>query len=139
MEQAISYRDACGRLVFRAIGGLALLLVLFWNPIVLRPRFWNATVIARGVATEVTLIVVGIGLVCSRKWSAIGLTVVAAFLLAEGGLAAVGVCIFLTSLILTIVFWPALVPGKRRDLLYVFAAVLTSALVEYVAFVFRRA
>jgi hypothetical protein len=63
--------------------------------------------------------------------------VVAAFSLAEGGLGTVGVCIFLTSLILTVAFWPALIRGKRRDLLYVFAAVLTSALVEYVAFIFR--
>jgi hypothetical protein len=85
MEQTISFRDTLGRMVFRIMGGLALLLALLWNPMVLRPRFWNATVVAREVAVEVTLIVVGIGLVCVRKWAAIGVSVVAALLLVEGG------------------------------------------------------
>jgi hypothetical protein len=139
MEQVISYRDACGKLVFRIIGGSALLLAVFWNPLVLRPRFWNATVVTREVAIEVTLIVVGIGLVRVRKWAAVGLSVLAASLLAENGLGAVAVCIFLASSILTVAFWPSLVSGKLRDLLYVVGAVLISVLTEYVAFVFKRA
>ena len=137
-RKVIINRSTCGRLVFRIIGGFALLLALFGNPIVLRPRFWNATVVAREIALEVTLIVVGIGLVAIRQWAAVGLSAATAFFVAEGGLGLFGICMFLTSLILTVAFWPALVCGKRRDLLYVLAAVLISVLTEYVAFIFRR-
>jgi hypothetical protein len=138
-HQVISNRDICGRVAFRIIGGFALLLALFWNPIVLRPRFWNATVIAREVAIEVTLIVVGFGLVGIRKWAPVGLSVITVFLVAKGGLGLFGICMFLTSSILTVAFWSALVRGKRQDFLYLFAAVLISVLAEYIAFVLRRA
>jgi len=60
-------------------------------------------------------------------------------LLVEGGLGVVGIGIFLTPSILTVAFWTALVSGKRRDFLFVFAAVLISVLTEYVAFVLRHA
>jgi hypothetical protein len=120
------------------MGGFTLLLALFWNPIVLRPRFWNATAETRGVAIEAVLILVGLGLIGIRKWAAIGLSVVTASLVAEGGLGWFGVCMFLAPSILTAVYWSALARGKRQDIAYIFAAVLISALMEYVAFVFRR-
>jgi hypothetical protein len=138
-HKVISNRELCGKVAFRVIGGLALLLACFWNPIILRPRFWNATVIARGMAIEAMLIVFGIGLICIRKWAAVGLTAAAVFLLSQGGLGVVGVCIFLSPLILTVAFWRALVSGKRRDFFYALAGVLISVLMEYGAFVFRRA
>lgn len=137
-HQAIGNRDICGRVAFRIIGGLALLQALFWNPIVLRSRFWNATVVTRGVAIDAALILIGLGLLGIRKWAAVGLLVVTASLVAEGGLGWFGVCMFLASSILTAVFWSALARGKRQDIVYLFAAVLISALAEYVAFLFRR-
>lgn len=136
-HQVISNRETGGKLVFRIMGALALSLALVSNPVVLRPRFWNATVIVRGVAIEATLIAVGIGLLYVRKWAAINLSVVAALLLTERGLGAIALCILLILLILTVAFWPALVRGKRRDLLYVLVAVLVSVITQYVAFVLR--
>jgi hypothetical protein len=138
-HKVISNRDLCGKVAFRVMGGLALLQACLANPIFLRPRFWNATVVARGIAIEATLIVIGIGLICIRKWAAVGLSVATGLLLVEGGLGVVGICIFLTPSILTVVFWTALISGKRRDFLFVLAAVLTSVLTEYVAFVLRHA
>jgi hypothetical protein len=119
------------------MGGLLLVLALFLNPIVLHPRFWNATVVAREVAMDATIIVIGLGLVVSRKWAAVFLSLVSAFLIAEGG-GVFAICVFLTSLILDAMFWSALIDGKRRDLLYFFTAVLISLLMESLAFVLRR-
>ncbi len=45
----------------------------------------------------------------------------------------------LISLLLTVVFWPTLVWGdKRRDLLWVYACILISVLLNCVAFLVRR-
>lgn len=131
-------RNTFGRVVFRIIGACALLLAAFWNPIVLRPRFWNATVIAHGIAIEAILIAVGFGLIGIRKWAAVGLSLVAALSVAKYGFDLFGICLFLIPSILTIVFWPALVRGKRRDCPYVLAAVLISVLTEYIAFALRH-
>jgi hypothetical protein len=136
-DKVIINRITCGRLIFRLIGGFALTLALFGNPIVLRSRFWNVTAVVHEVALDVTLIGVGAGLIALRQWAAVGLSVATAFLAVVGGLDLFGICMVLTSLILNVVFWSSLVRGKRQDVPYLFAAVLISVVTECVAFAWR--
>ena len=144
MLQPPAYRAGFGTIIFRAIGVCALLLVLLWNPIVLAPRFWNASVIARSILLDATLLAAGVGLFCLRKWAALLCGVLSLW-------AAVGLgrtsdpagvlltVILLTPLLLFFIFWRTLVWGnKTRDLLMVLAAVMVSSMIEYVAFLIHR-
>ncbi len=124
--------------MFRILAGCVLLLALFWNSIVLRPRSWNATVISRAVVIEVALVLLGLGLIRLKKWAAIGLSAAIAIFMAEEGPGLFGICMMICSLILTVAFWPLLVGAKRRDIRYLIVALMIGGLTEYVAFILRR-
>jgi hypothetical protein len=81
-------KDTNGKLLFKLAGASSLLLLLFANPLVLRPRFWSVSVVARSLTIDVTLFLVGLGLICLRKWAAVLSSTVAGyyvFLLARTG------------------------------------------------------
>ncbi len=142
MKRFSDSRDACGKAAFRLIGTCALMMFLFANPLVLRPRFWNASVVARSLTIDATLLLVGMGLICLRKWAALLSSALASytvFLFSTGQSTNIEWGLpFLLPLVLTIVFWRSLVWGdRRRDPLVVLAAVMTSALIHFVAFVVR--
>jgi len=82
MEHVIDYRDT-GKVIFRVLGICALALFLVSNPILLRHRFWTAEVVTRSVALEFTLLVIGIGLLALRKWSAVLASLLAVYLQLE--------------------------------------------------------
>jgi hypothetical protein len=129
------HRDV-GEIIFRIVGSAALLLFLLWNPIVLPPRVWNASVIARGMTLDATLIVIGVGLFRSRRWAALLCAAVAVDfaigLARTPDVSGVGLtAILLTPLRLTFIFWRNLVWGdNRRDPLFAFAGVMVSAIVH---------
>jgi hypothetical protein len=145
MEQVNPNKRVVGRVIFGTVGLCAILLFLLWNPLVLRPRFWNAKVVVRSLSIDAALPVVGIGLICFRRWAALVASALAAYLaiysVSTGGRFGVPMSlILLTPLPLTVVFWGDLVWGdKRRDLLLALASVTVSALIHYAAFVARHA
>ena len=49
----------------------ALLLFTLANPLVLRPRFWSAHVVARSFAIDAMLLIVALGLLSLRRWAAL--------------------------------------------------------------------
>lgn len=145
MERATAYGDAFGKVIIRAVGLCALFFFLFANPLVLRPRFWTASVIARSMAIDATLLVVGAGLVGLRRWAAVLSSAIGLYLAIELGVAGAGagLLLSLTLLIplpLTFIFWRTLVWGdKRRDPLLAAGGLALSALVYYAAFLIHHA
>jgi hypothetical protein len=145
MEQANSNKRAVGRVMFRTVGLCALLLFLLWNPLILRPRFWNASVVVRSFSIDTALLAIGIGLIRLRRWAALLASVLGAcvaidFAITGGGLGVPLTLSFLTPLPLTVVFWRDLVWGnRRRDLLLALASLILSALFHYAAFVSHHA
>jgi hypothetical protein len=145
MEQANSNKRAVGRVMFRTVGLCSVLLFLLWNPLVLRPRFWNTTVVVRSLSIDTTLLVIGMGLICLRRWAALLASVLAAYVAIDsastgGGFGVPLTLIILTPLPLTVVCWRDLVWGdKRRDLLLALASLIVSALFHYAAFLIHHA
>jgi hypothetical protein len=144
MEQVSSNKSAVARVVFRTVGLCAVLLFLLWNPLVLRPRFWSATVVVRSLSIDAALLLVGSGLIRLRRWAVLLASVLAVYVAIDfastgGGLGVALALSLLTPLTLTVVFWPELVWGdKRGDLLLALASVTVSALFHYVAFVIHH-
>ena len=143
MAQASLYRASFVKVIFRTIGVSTISLFLVWNPIVLRPRFWDTSVMVRSVTLDATLLVAGVGLCCSRKWAALVCTVILVWVAIGLGRASDPSGILLTMLLLTPlalfpVFWRVLEWGKSRDLLIVLGGVAVSALCQYVAFFMYR-
>jgi hypothetical protein len=140
MEQTNPFRIGFGRVICRAIGICVVLLFLLWNPIVLQPRFWDASVVVRSIAVDATLLVVGVGLFCLRRWAAL-LCIALSVCFAHGlGAPADPAGILLTVILLiplpvAFVFWQILTWGnKKRDPLIAIAGVMVSAIVHYGAF-----
>jgi hypothetical protein len=136
--------------VFRILGFCAVLLFLLCNPLVLRPRFWSASIVLWSVTLDAALLVVGIGLVFLRRWAALLASVLGAYVAMHFAIASKGtgfgaplILVLLMPLLiclpLTVVFWKNLVPGdRRRDPLFVLAGLIIIALLHYLAFVIRR-
>jgi len=145
MEQVSSNKRAVARVVFRTVGLCAVLLFLLWNPLVLRPRVWSATVVVRSLSIDAALLLIGVGLIRLRRWAALLASVLAVYVAIDfastgGGLGVALTLSLLTSLPLTVVFWRDLVWGdKRSDLLLAFGSVTVSALFHYAAFVIHHA
>ena len=145
MEWANPNRRVVGRVIFGTVGLSAILLFLLWNPLVLRPRFWSATVVVRSLSIDTALLVIGVGLIRLRRWAALAASVFAAyvaidFVATSGGLGVPLTLSLLTPVPLTLIFWRELVGGdKRRDLLLAVAGLMVSALFHYAAFVIRPA
>ena len=143
MQELKDYKHFASRVIFKLIGICPLVLFLLWNPVILRPRSWNAHVVARSMAFDTGLLVVGIGFIWLIRWAAF-----LSFALAEWGIFGVMgapetrvalTLVFLVPLILTVVFWRNLVWGSRlRDLLLVLASIAVSAIVHYTAFLLRH-
>jgi hypothetical protein len=129
-----------GSILLRLVGVGSLLLLLFANPIVLRPRFWSASDVARSIAIDATLLIVGTGLIFLRKWaallsSAIASILAAQLLVAEVKINLVWLLPLLLPIVLTTFSWRGLVWGdKRRDLIFCFAAVISVGFLHYIAF-----
>jgi len=143
MEQANSFTGGFGTIIFRVIGVCTLLLFLFWNPIVLQPRFWDTSVVVGSIAIDATLLVVGVGLFCLRRWAAllcIALSVCFAFGLARPTEPAgiLLVVIVLTPLPIAVVSWnPLKRVDWKRDPLIAVSGVMVSAIVHGGAFLIR--
>jgi hypothetical protein len=141
MKQFTKYQDL-GKAAFRLMGTCVLLLCLFWNPLVLPPRFWSVSVFAYLLVLDATLLVGGIGLIYLRKWAALlssALGSYLAFSLAtsgDGSAEVVGIIFLLLPLFLAVAFWRNLVWGnKRRDPFLAFTGVMAAGLIVCVAFV----
>jgi hypothetical protein len=136
-------RDFCEKFAFRASGTCALLLLLMSNPLVLRPRYWSAHVVARSLAIDGVLLTAGIGFIALRKWaallvSALSVLITFEFLRQSAGMAVP--VMLATQPILTVVFWRTLIWGDRRsNALLVARIVLVDALIHSTAFIVRRA
>jgi hypothetical protein len=143
MEQASPNKRTVARVMFATLGLCAVLLFLLWNPIVLRPRFWSATVVIRSLSIDTALLLIGVGLILLRRWaallaSALGVYAAIDFKSTGGGIGVPLTLGLLIPLLLTVVFWQDLVWGeKRRDLLLTLASLIVSGLFQYAAFVIR--
>ncbi len=139
MEQALTYRDA-GKVVFRVLGIAVLASFLVSNPIVLRPRFWTTAVVVRSLILNAAQLAIGMELIRLRRWAAAIASLVAAyaaFTLGQDVHFALRL-ILLMPLLLTVMFWASLEWSfKRRDCLYLLAAIAMSALFQYIAFLRR--
>jgi hypothetical protein len=145
MEQVSSNKRAVSRVVFRTVGLCAVLLFLLWNPLVLRPRLWSATVVVRSLSIDTALLLIGVGLIRRRRWAALLASVLAVYVAIDfastgGGLGVALTLSLLTPLPLTVVFWRNLVWGdKWSNLLLALASVVVSVLFHYAAFVIHHA
>jgi hypothetical protein len=83
MRQANPTKRLVGHIVFGNVGGCAILLFLLWNPLVLRPRFWNAWVIVRSFSIDAALLLIGVGLIHLRRWAALSAAALAASVVIE--------------------------------------------------------
>jgi hypothetical protein len=128
-------------------GACAILLFFFANPLVLRPRFWNLSVVANLWVMDAILLVGGFGLIYRRKWAAL-LSSAAAVYVAFSGIRnfthidtadTTLLLIFLLPVLLVVAFWRTLAWGNRRhDPLFVLAGVVASGLLVCLAFVIQR-
>jgi hypothetical protein len=129
-----------GKAAFRLIGTCGLMLLLFWNPLVLRPRFWNLSVFFGFLTTDATLLVGAAGLLYLRKWAALlflALSGYLAFVFSRGGHFA-AILIFVLPLIISVAFWRDLMWGKAgRDSLLIVGGVIAAGVVDYLAFFIR--
>ena len=93
-----------GKAAFRLIGTCGLMLFLFWNPLVLRPRFWNLSVFVGFLIIDATLLVGAVGLLYLRKWAALLFLVLSGYLVfvfSRGGHSA-AIVIFVLPLIILV-------------------------------------
>jgi hypothetical protein len=131
------------RVMFTTAGLCTILLFLLWNPLVLRPRIWGATVVIRSLSIDAALLIIGIGLIRLRRWAALLASVLAVYAAIDfkgtgGGLGVPLTLGLLIPLLLTVVFWRDLEWGDRRgDLLLTLASLIVSGLFLYAAFVVR--
>ena len=141
MEQVSSHKRTVASVMFTTAGLCAILLFLLWNPLVLRPRFWSATVVIRSLSIDAMLLLIGVGLIRLRRWAALLASVLAVYVAIDfatkgGGLGIPLSLGLLTPLLPTVVFWRDLVWGdKWRDLLLGVASLAVSGLLHYAAFV----
>jgi hypothetical protein len=144
MKQVISDKRTVARVLFTTAGLCAISLFLLWNPLVLRPRFWSATIVIRSLSIDAMLLLIGVGLIRLRRWaallaSALAVCVAVDFATTREGLGVALTLGLLTPLLLTVVFWRDLVWGdKWRDLLLGVASLAVSGLLHYSAFVIRH-
>lgn len=142
----VTYKDFSARTIFRIMGSCLLLWFLFWNPFVLRPRFWTMEVTLRSITLDTTLIGCGIGLILLRKWAAL----INSALLAYIGVTLISsrptvpqMCVglaLLASLTLTVRSWRRLTWGYiSHDPLLILASAFVSAAIYYLAFTMRSA
>src|ERR1700674_4615551 len=96
MEWANPNRRVVGRVIFGTVCLSAILLFLLWNPLVLRPRFWNATVVVRSLFIDVALLLIGVGLILLRRWAALLASVLAVYVAIDFTSAGGGLGIALT-------------------------------------------
>ncbi len=129
-----------GKAAFRLIGTCGLIFLLFWNPLVLRPRFWNPSVFFGFLFIDAALLVGSAGLLSLRKWAALlflALSSYLAFVFSRGGHVA-AIVIVVMPLIISVAFWRDLVWGKAgRDSLLVVGGVVAAGVVDYLAFFIR--
>jgi hypothetical protein len=138
MEQVNSNKRAVARVMFTTAGLCSILLFLLWNPLVLRPRFWNATVVVRSLSIDAALLLIGVGLIRLRRWAALLASVLAVYIAVDfaSGLGVPLTLSLLAPVPLTVVFWRGLVWGeKRRDLLLALVSLIVSGLFHYASFV----
>jgi hypothetical protein len=141
MEQVSSDKPI---VMFTTAGLCAILLFLLWNPLVLRPRLWSATVVGRSLLIDATLLLIGVGLCRLRRWAALLASVLAVYVAIDfattgGGLVVALTLGLLTPLLLTVVFWRDLVWGdKWRDLLLGVASLVMSGLLHFAAFLIHH-
>jgi len=139
MEQPSNYHDLAKALC-RLSGVAAFLLILFWNPVVLRPRFWTASAVAYSVSVDAALIIACVGLLCLRKWGALAISALALLLLTRMGTGLQWSLILLLPIFFTALVWRALRWGKwRHDLVLALGSIAASGLLTYIAFVMRHA
>jgi predicted Abi (CAAX) family protease len=112
---------------------------------------WSVEVIARSIAIDTALILVGCGLLLVRRWAALMLSIMAAALGFSSFYtyakyrsefmvsATVGLVVLLVPAVLTAIFWRSLVRGKWHDMFYVFMAVAVSTVTDYAAYANRPA
>lgn len=134
-------QDAYGRMIFKVLGGCFVALFLVSNPLVLRPRFWQTSLIWRSMALDSALILIGVGFIRLRRWAALLAWVFAGSLslaLLISGQPFLSIPI-LIPLIFTVMFWRTLTWGNvARDSLLLLVALGLSAAVHYAAFLLRR-
>lgn len=142
MDQPDDQQDAYGRMIFKVLGGCFVALFLVSNPLVLRPRLWQTSLIVRSMALDSALILIGVGFIWLRRWAALLAWVFAgslAFALLISGQPFLSIPI-LIPLIFTVMFWRTLTWGNlTRDSLLLLVAVGLTAVVHYAAFLLRRA
>jgi hypothetical protein len=111
-----------------------------FNPIVLHHRFWDITRIFRSVLIHSAQLAIGIGLIASRKWAAVAVSLVAIYVAAaipSEYSVALRLWVLIPAL-LTLAFWGSLDRASaRRETLWIALAISVSGLVEYVAFLRR--
>ena len=145
MDQVSSNKRTVARVMFTSVGLCAILLFILWNPLVLRPRFWIATVVVRSLSIDTALLLIGFGLICLRRWAALLASLLAIYVAIDfkstGGSLGIALTLGLVMpILLTVVFWRELVWGdKWRDLLLTLASLFVSGLFHYAAFVIRPA
>lgn len=147
MSQSVKYQDV-GKMAFRVMGACAVVAFLFFNPLVLRPRIWNLSVVANSWAIDSALLVGGFGLFYRRKWAAVLSSVAAVYIalatsrrIADMNIAdAISLLLLLLPLLFSVPFWRTLIWGsRRRDPLFASAGVAISGLVELLAFLIHPA
>lgn len=145
IEQVNANKHIFSHVTFTTAGLCAILLFLLWNPLVLRPRLWSATVVVRSRLIDAALRLIGVGLIRLRRWaallaSAVAIYVATDFASSESGLGVALTLILLTPLLLTVVFWRDLVWGdKRHDLLLAIACLVVSGLFHCSAYLIHHA
>lgn len=141
MEQSSNYHDLA-KVLCRLAGVAALLLLLLWNPLVLRPRFWTPAAVAYSVSVDSALIIAGVGLVCLRKLGGVAISALALLLFTQIAVQSAGLpwsLILLLPIFLTAFFWRVLRWGNsRRDALFALGSIVASGLLNYIAFVMRH-
>jgi hypothetical protein len=112
-------RELLAKIAFRILGIGLLLLFLVSNPLVLRPRFWNASFVSRSMTINAVLLLEAFGFLLLRKWAAL-LNVVAlvtiAFISSTVGFNGAVIGLTLVPVALSVFFWRNLVWGNHlRD------------------------
>lgn len=134
------YKSAVALVAFRGMGLCYLAFFLFSNPLVVPPRFWDATVIARSVSIDAALLIIAVGLFGLRRWAACLACIVAVTIAvgtADPGtpMGLLTILLLFSPCVMTWYFWQLLVPAnKRRDLLLVLGSAAVSAAVHLAAF-----
>ena len=142
MESPSNYHDL-GKILSRLAGVAALVLLLLWNPLVLRPRHWTVATVAFSVSVDAALIIAGVGLVCLKRWGGLALSALTLALLARTSVQSPGLpwsLALLLPILFTAFFWRVLRWGNaRRDVVFVLGGIVASGLLNYIAYVSHHA